>query len=232
MFIVFEGLDGAGKTTLRDAIGAALTSQGHEVVLTREPGGTPFAEHLRELCKYGSEKYDERLTEQTRLCLLAASRSQHLEHVIKPKLAAGAIVLSDRFFWSTLAYTDSETYESAWVLHRALGNDLEPDLIIYLDVDQATSQARRQGEVSQRDRPDDIETKLDTRFAEARLVYTGLALREPNVVTLDARLPPSTLFAKAMEAISAVQARLNENESQRATPGEADHAGRGGNPAQ
>lgn len=242
-FIDIEGLDGAGKTTLRNLITLALEDQGYEVVVTREPGGTPLAEQFRDLVKYGQSRYNEPMTEQTRLCLLNASRSQHLEHVIKPHLAKGSVVLTDRFFWSTLAYTDPETYEVAKQLHVLLENNLEPDLIIYLDIDHETSLARRKAQeeahweelfpgAAKRDAPCDIEAKLDTRFESARLVYQGLAASAPNAVTLDARLPMSTVFAKAMEAISKVQMRLNKNESERAVTGQADDAGRLGDSAQ
>lgn len=242
-FIDIEGLDGAGKTTLRNLISLALEDQGYEVILAREPGGTPLAEQFRELVKYGQSKYNEPMTEQTRLCLLNASRSQHIQHVIKPHLAKGSVVLCDRFFWSTLAYTDPETYELAEQLHVLLGNNLEPDLIIYLDLDHKTSLARRKAQedhhwqelfpgVVKRDEPCDIEAKLDTRYESARLVYQKLAANAPNAVTLDACLPMSTVFAKAMEAISKVQARLNENESKRAVTSETDDAGRLGDSAQ
>lgn len=226
MFIVLEGLDGAGKTTLRNLLTVALRGEGEDVIVTQEPGGTPLAEKFRNLCKYGSEKYDESFTEATRLCLLSASRSQHLEHVIRPGLKAGKIVLCDRFFWSTLAYTDKATFSTALTLHNVLGNVQEPDLTIYLDVDKETSMARR-GLVA----TDDIEKKMYSRFDEARLTYLELAATDSNAVTLDARLPPETLFAKAMMAISEARMRL-ENESKRIVAGQTDHPGSGGDSAQ
>lgn len=241
MFIVLEGLDGAGKTTLRNLISLALGDQGYEVVLTHEPGGTPMAEYLRDLHKFGSKKFEEAMTEEARLCILTASRCQHVREVIKPKLAQGAVVLSDRFFWSTLAYTTDYCYDTALTMHRALGNDVKPDLILYLDIDHVTSLERRglrqsaqwDNLLSDEDRKEcDAETIIDQRFESARLVYQDLAATEPNAVTLDARLPTSTLFAKAMEAIGTVQARLNQNESKRTVTSETDHAGRVGNSAQ
>ena len=94
LFITLEGPEGAGKSTNRDYLAARLREQGLDVVLTREPGGTPLAEKVRELLLAPS---DEVMAADTELLLVFAARSQHLAQVIRPALARGAVVLCDRF---------------------------------------------------------------------------------------------------------------------------------------
>jgi len=94
LFITLEGPEGAGKSTNRDYLAARLREQGLDVVLTREPGGTPLAEKVRELLLAPS---DEAMAADTELLLVFAARSQHLAQVIRPALARGAVVLCDRF---------------------------------------------------------------------------------------------------------------------------------------
>lgn len=94
LFITLEGPEGAGKSTNRDYLAARLREQGLDVVLTREPGGTPLAEKVRELLLAPS---DETMAADTELLLVFAARAQHLAQVIRPALARGAVVLCDRF---------------------------------------------------------------------------------------------------------------------------------------
>lgn len=94
LFITLEGPEGAGKSTNRDYLAARLREQGLDLVLTREPGGTPLAEHIRELLLAPSE---ETMAADTELLLVFAARAQHLAEVIRPALARGAVVLCDRF---------------------------------------------------------------------------------------------------------------------------------------
>lgn len=97
-FIVVEGLEGAGKSTVIKAIQRELEAHGHELKLTREPGGTPMAEAIRDCVKHDWQ--DEIVTEQTELLLMYAARSQLIENTIKPALANGIWVLGDRHDWS------------------------------------------------------------------------------------------------------------------------------------
>lgn len=101
LFITLEGPEGAGKSTNRDYLAARLREQGLDVVLTREPGGTPLAEKVRELLLAPS---DETMAADTELLLVFAARAQHLAQVIRPALARGAVVLCDRFTDATYAY--------------------------------------------------------------------------------------------------------------------------------
>lgn len=102
MFISFEGTEGVGKTTLIRSLYEYFQQQGQDVVLTREPGGTPMAEQIRSLLL--SVNHDEQMSNDTELLLMYAARAQHLEQVILPALQAGKVVLCDRFTDSSFAY--------------------------------------------------------------------------------------------------------------------------------
>ena len=139
MFIVFEGGEGCGKTTLRNALATRLECMGHEVIQTREPGGTPMAEEIREvLLRHRDEKVDP-LTEAL---LFFAGRRQHIEQVIKPHLRMGKIVLCDRFIDSTYALQcrggnlSRHTFNA--LVNTTLG-EFRPDLTVVIDVDPKLS---------------------------------------------------------------------------------------------
>lgn len=139
MFIVFEGGEGCGKTTLRSLLAEFLVANGYSVTQTREPGGTPLSEEIRGLLL---TPRDEVVDVQTEALLFFAARRQHVESVIKPKLLAGNIVISDRFMDSTYALQchggslPEETYNS--LVKLSLG-DFKPDVTILLDLDPEIS---------------------------------------------------------------------------------------------
>ncbi len=132
-FVVLEGGEGAGKSTQCRAVAAALTTRGHEVVLTREPGGTPLGEQVRGIL-LGSAGMSAR----TEALLFAAARAEHVDRVVRPALERGAVVLSDRFVDSSVAYQgaarglgeDRVAELSAWATEG-----LVPDLTVLLDLD-------------------------------------------------------------------------------------------------
>lgn len=142
LFITFEGPDGCGKTTQIERLKNFLTSKGYEVVLTREPGGTPTSEKIRSIILDPENKEESGVTEAL---LFAASRAQHVAEKIKPALSAGKIVLCDRFMDSSIAY---QAYA------RGLGQDVisinmfaiqgcSPDITIFLDLDPVVGQKRQ-----------------------------------------------------------------------------------------
>jgi dTMP kinase len=141
-FIVFEGGDGAGKGSALAAVAEALTADGHAVLATREPGGTPEGLELRALLlSVAGSVWDQ----GSELLLMTAARVQHVKRVIRPAVAAGRIVLCDRFVGSTLAYQGGGRGLPARLirdLHRDFVEDVWPDLTVLLDVDARTGLRR------------------------------------------------------------------------------------------
>ena len=136
-FITFEGLDGCGKSTQMAKLAAVLTAQGLPVVVTREPGGTPTGEKIRQLLL---DTKTSSLAPLAELALMFAARAQHIAQVIQPALAQGQIVLCDRFTDSTEAYQGGGRKlgsEPVLALHRILCGGLWPELTILMDSDVA-----------------------------------------------------------------------------------------------
>lgn len=186
-FIVIEGLEGAGKTTAREALVAALHAHGiTDVVFTREPGGTPLAEKLRELIKQGLG--DEKVSDKAELLMLYAARVQLVENVIKPALARGAWVIGDRHDLSSQAYQGGGRGMDATLmntLREAVLGDFSPDLTLYLDVtpEIGLQRARARGEL------DRIEQESLNFFVRTRERYLALAAADARIKTIDASQP-------------------------------------------
>jgi len=178
-FVSLEGGEGAGKTTAINAIRDCLRSHGHEVVLTREPGGTPLAERIRALVLTpDAEIAAEPLSAEAELLLVFAARAQHVRQVIEPALRRGCYVVSDRFTDSSYAYQGGgRGLDPAWIAdleRRAVG--LLPGLTLLLDVDVAVGRARANG----RDLwPDRIESEQDDFFQRVRAVFRQRASADP-----------------------------------------------------
>jgi dTMP kinase len=208
-FITFEGLDGTGKSTQLRRLAAVLRAGGHKVVETREPGGTPTAEKIRKILL---DSGTAGLSPMAEMALMFASRAQHIAEVIEPGLAAGTIVLCDRFTDSTEAYQGSGRKLGSGVvreLHRALCGDLQPDLTILLDSDPHSSlnRARRRNKAASKTlgRTHDenrFEQETRTFFARVREGYAAIAKREPGrVVMVDARGTPAQTHHSIMETV-------------------------------
>jgi len=183
-FIVIEGLEGAGKTTARDVVVTTLRQQGiTDIVFTREPGGTPLAEKLRDLIKQGIE--DERVTDQAELLMLYAARVQLVENVIKPALARGAWVVGDRHDLSSQAYQGGGRGMDVALmkqLKQSVLGDFAPDMTLYLDVtpEIGLRRARARGEL------DRIEQESLNFFIRTRERYLALAASDDRIKTIDA----------------------------------------------
>lgn len=134
-FITFEGMEGCGKSTQILLLADALKARGHEVVVSRSPGGTPSAEKIRTLLKTRTE--DDDLTPEAELMLFGACHAQMTRHLIRPALERGGILLSDRFFDSTTAYQGYArglNLETVLQINRFACGGLEPDLTLLLDI--------------------------------------------------------------------------------------------------
>jgi dTMP kinase len=202
--ISLEGGEGAGKTSALVAIRELLQSHGHEVVLTREPGGTPLAERIRGLLL---SSHEETLAPETELLLMFAARAQHVREVIRPALQRGAFVVSDRFTDSSYAYqADGRGLDRALVeeLERKVVG-LKPGLTLLLDLDVREGRARANG----RDLwPDRIESEQDDFFERVREGFRKRASAEPGRFrVIDASRSPTEVGV----AVSAAVARWLEN---------------------
>lgn len=199
-FIVLEGMDGAGKGTIRDTIVDELKKLGREFIYTREPGGTPVGEELRKILLFSGENHDEKVTKESETLLMMSSRSQLVTNVIKPHLARGNGVLSERFVYSTYAYqgargTDIKHIEA---IDKFVLNGFRPDATIFLDVDLETSKRR----VGKRDVIDHFEKDADKDFNNVRDIYLSFAKKEPDTFkVVDARLPLEVVQENVRELI-------------------------------
>lgn len=208
-FITFEGLDGSGKSTQLRQLAAALRHAGHKVIETREPGGTATGEKIRKvLLDSGTAGLDP----FAEMALMFASRAQHIAEVIQPGIAAGSIVLCDRFTDSTEAYQGSGRKLGSGAvrdLHRLLCGDLQPDLTILLDSDAAASvsRARRRNERESKNSArghDENRFERETRafFGRVREGFMAIAKREADrVVVVDARGTPSQTHQKILDVV-------------------------------
>jgi dTMP kinase len=204
-FITFEGLDGCGKSTQTERLARALRKQELPVTVTREPGGTVTGEKIRQLLL---NTRTSGLAPTAELALMFAARAQHAEEVILPALAAGQIVLCDRFTDSSEAYQGGGRKlggKPVHELHRAVVGDLQPDLTILMDSDAATSveRARRRNR-AQTHTSDENRFEREDRafFTRVRATYLDIAKREPGRVALvDARGTPDQTHAKILEIV-------------------------------
>lgn len=163
MFITFEGIDGSGKSTQARMLAEALRATGRDVVLTREPGGSPGAEEIRRLVLEGDP---DRWSAETEILLFTAARRDHLERLIDPSLAAGKIVISDRFADSTRMYQGLSRGDLRAVVDQlhTLMIGREPDLTFVIDMDPEISLARARGRNGTEERFEDFGVALQQRM--------------------------------------------------------------------
>lgn len=176
-FITFEGIDGAGKTThlpwFRARLEEKVAALGRTVVTTREPGGTPLGESLRELLLH------ERMDLETEALLMFAARREHLAQVIEPALARGDWVLSDRFTDATFAYQGGGRglpRDKLEALERWVQGGFQPDLTVLFDLPPETASVRRGAARS----PDKFESETEAFFARTRAEYLRRAEEAPH----------------------------------------------------
>lgn len=176
LFITLEGPEGAGKSTNREYLAERLREQGVDVLLTREPGGTPLAERIRELLLAPS---DEPMAADTELLLVFAARAQHLQQVIRPALARGCVVLCDRFTDATYAYQGGgRGLSTARIaqLEQFVQGELCPDLTLIFDLPVEVGLAR----AAARGRLDRFEQEQRSFFESVRHAYLARAEQSPQ----------------------------------------------------
>src|SRR5690606_9711493 len=198
-FVSLEGGEGAGKTTVLEALRAELQAGGQEVVCTREPGGTPLAERIRELLLDPSH---EPPAAETELLLMFAARAQHVRETILPALERGAWVLSDRFTDSSHAYQGAGRGLDAALIdtleRQVVG--IRPGLTLLLDlgVDEGRERTRGRDRAAGGNGPDRIEREHDAFFERVRQAFLARAAADPaRMRVVDASRPASEVAADA-----------------------------------
>jgi len=197
VFIAFEGGEGVGKSTQLRRAAAWLRERGNDVVETREPGGTPLGAQLRALVLDPSAS----ITPRAEALLYAADRAQHVDTVIRPALDAGAIVLTDRYVDSTLAYQGAgRGLSDARAITDWATGGLLPDLTVLLDLDPVAGLDR----AGARSAPDRVEGASLAFHQAVRAGFLALAADEPDrYAVIDAGQPEDEVAAAVREALSA-----------------------------
>jgi len=184
-FITFEGSEGCGKSTQVQRLAARLADAGMPFLLTREPGGTPIGEKIRDLLQFAPES--AAMKPETELLLFEASRSQLVREVIEPALENGVLVISDRFYDSTTVYQGAARKLDPAVTEQlnafAVGS-CRPDVTFLLDVDVTTARARLLRRVRPVGAPDRMEQEPVEFYECVCAAYRELAMREPNRIRL------------------------------------------------
>jgi dTMP kinase len=205
VFITLEGPDGSGKSSLMPRLAAELTARGCDVVTTREPGSTPLGERIRSLVLDTEPKIDR--SGRADALLFAAARAQHVEEIIGPALARGAVVLCDRYADSSLAYqglgSGVPMDELRAVQHFATGG-LAPDLTILLDLPVDVGLRRKSEEITR------FEAYQDAAYHQrVRDAFLGFAAAEPGrYAVVDATQAPDAVLADATRTLERIIDRL------------------------
>jgi dTMP kinase len=194
MFVTFEGLDGSGKTTQKRLLQERLEADGHDVLATREPGGTELGERIRDLVLHGGH-----VAPWAEALLYAASRAQHVEEVIAPALERGAVVLCDRYLDSSVAYQGVARglgLDRVLDLNLTAVGGLLPDRTFLFEIDAALIGERLRRE------HDRLESENEDFHARAADGYRRLAARFPDrIVVLDGTQPAEELAEEVYGAL-------------------------------
>ena len=203
LFITFEGGEGAGKSTQIRMLAATLRASGHEVVVTREPGGSPGAEAIRHVVLSGAA---ESFGPEMEAVLFAAARADHIDRTIRPGLARGAVVLSDRFVDSSRVYqgvTGGLDRPFMETLERATVEDMMPDLTLILDIDPEEGM-RRAGARRGASEADRFEKEGLSLHRRRRKAFLEIAKAEPKrCKVIDASRPAEKIAAEIAKAVEA-----------------------------
>jgi dTMP kinase len=200
LFITLEGIEGAGKSTVVQWLGEWLRECGHTVRVTREPGGTALAEQVRRIVL---ERGREQVSAEAETLLMFAARAIHLDNLIRPALAAGEWVVSDRFTDATRAYQGAgRGVEGAWIeaIAARVHAGLTPDCTLLLDLPVSVGLSRARARRGEADR---IEAETEAFFERVRAGYLALAQREPGRIRrIDAAAPVAAVQAQVRAALT------------------------------
>jgi dTMP kinase len=197
LFIAFEGGDGAGKSTQVALLRDALQAAGRTVLVTRQPGGTPLGQQIRDLVLHG-----DHVAQRAEALLFAADKAHHVEQVIAPALSAGDAVITDRYTDSAVAYQGAGRELGAREIHDLnmwAVDDLVPDLTVVVDVTAAEGR-RRRGEVHDR-----LESEQDDFHEAIRAHYLAMAQGSPErYLVVDGTQAPDQIHAQVAERLRAM----------------------------
>jgi len=201
LFISFEGPDGAGKTTVLSAIAEQLdTANRTDILVTREPGGNQISEAIRKIIL---DPQNTQMDVRTEALLYAASRRQLIQETIRPALAAGKVVLCDRFVDSSVAYQGAGRQigeEAVYQMNQFATEGLTPDLTIYVDVPSEVGLARIK---AHRQNVDRLDAEALSFHKRVRAAYLRLAKKFPErIITVDATQPVADVISQAMTLIT------------------------------
>jgi dTMP kinase len=200
LFISLEGIDGSGKSTQGRRLADRLRQAGRAVTLTREPGGSPGAEDIRRLVLEGDP---DRWSAETEILLFTAARRDHLEKTIRPALARGEVVITDRFADSTRVFQGLTRGDLAATVDRLhdLMIGVEPDLTLLFDLDPATGLARATARAGAELRFEDMGLAFQEK---ARAGFLSLAARHPRFRVIDARGAVDTVADRVWQVVAAL----------------------------
>jgi dTMP kinase len=200
-FITFEGIDGSGKSTQLRMLASELRLRGFDVVVTREPGGTPLGGRLRAALL----DTDEQVDPLAELLLYAADRAQHVRQLVRPALETGHYVLSDRYADATVAYQGGGRGFPPALIDEVIAlatGGLMPDLTLIFDLPVAESRARGQRRTDDGDEDDRLDVESDEFRARVRNAYLQIAAAEPDRVrVIDASRSIEETHARVMELV-------------------------------
>lgn len=198
LFVVFEGCEGCGKSTQARALHRRMVHSGMQVLLTREPGGTPFGEQARRCLK---QRNDTRISPMAELLLISASRAQLLEEVIRPSLAEGKSVVCDRYTYSTMAYQGYGRGLDLGVVGMVsdvVTQKLKPDLVVLLDMPVEVALSRKKATAHDR-----IERESFLFHQRVRDGYLQMAAAEPERwLVMNANLPRKAIEKDIWQRVS------------------------------
>lgn len=203
LFVVFEGGDGVGKSTQLKMLADALETAGRKVVVTREPGGTPLGVELRQAIMHGGH-----VDPRAEALLYAADRAHHVATVVRPALAAGAVVIQDRYVDSSIVYQGGARGLGGEVEHisRWATDGLLPDLTVVLDMEPDPERMSRD--------LDRVERETAEHGEMIRRGFLGLAQRDPaRYAIIDAAREPGQVFSDVFKATRAAMARAKARAS-------------------